>query len=336
MSQLQLANDGTVAPSSVPIFTPFAPKPRNAFAPKPKKRRKTEIASSANLLLPSLLILEPGPLPAPLMLEGKGSEMATLEEQYQNIYLTDAACLPPCDLHVAIPKSFSLGCGLASTGACIVGQFGGVSEDSMSIVVQVALMLGLEASKLKHLYGQSLAAGYNAVFERKLELEDAYERWPAIFEKPNETIPRPHQQTQEVLCWKKCVFGGRDETSDDWKTLGCGRGQVPRYLIWRMMRLAALNACVYAAGGIECVRKCSWRTMRLAVFAAVLSSVDAGGMKVLLYHVWIAAQCHWEYFHKGDWWDICMNVLLDPSKYWLGEKLEKEKNTDDPGCPVDF
>ena len=76
--------------------------------------------------------------------------------------------------------------------------------------------------------------------------------------------------------------------------------------------------------------------MRLAVFAAVLSSVDAGGMKVLLYHVWIAAQCHWEYFHKGDWWDICMNVLLDPSKYWLGEKLEKEKNTDDQGRPVDF
>ena len=50
-------------------------------------------------------------------------------------------------------------------------------------------------------------------------------------------------------------------------------------------------------------------------------------MKVLLCHAWIAAQCHWEYFHKGGWWDICMNVLLDPSKYWLGEKLEKEKKT---------
>ena len=50
-----------------------------------------------------LLMLEPGPSAASLlMLEGKGSELATLEEQ-------SMSCQALYDLQVAIPKLFSLG-----------------------------------------------------------------------------------------------------------------------------------------------------------------------------------------------------------------------------------
>ena len=77
-----------------------------------------------------------------------------------------------------------------------------------------------------------------------------------------------------------------------------------------MMRLVALNACVVQSQWYlgEAVAN-PVLLKRLSVFSAVISCVDGGGRKVLLYNAWIAAQCPWEYFHAGDYADICSQVI---------------------------